>query len=169
MNSKKIFTTALAVTALGLVATGVHAQTPAPASPAPAPTELVYLPQLPSVASLVDAAKAQGITVLKVSQTSGEVTVSYAYPNGTASTVSYQVLPSGESAAAGPAPAYGAPTAPPAPAGTAVVYAAPAPYYYDPYYYPAYYPWGWYAPVGLRIGIGGGWGGRGWGGRGWHR
>jgi hypothetical protein len=167
MNSK-IFTTALAVTALGLVASGVHAQTPAPATPAPAPTELVYLPQLPSVASLVAAAKAQGITVLKVSQTSGEITVSYAYPNGTASTVSYQVLPSGESTAAVPAPVYGAPAAP---AGTTVVYTSPSAYYYDPYYYPGYYPWGWYAPVGLRIGIGGGWGwhGGGWRGGGWHR
>ena len=167
MNSK-IFTTAIAVTALGLVATGAHAQAPAPATPAPAPTELVYLPQLPSVASLVDAAKAQGITVLKVSQTSGQITVSYSYPNGTTSTVSYQVLPSGESTAAAPAPAYGAP-AQPVPAETTVVYTAPAPYYYDPYYYPGYYPWGWYAPIGLRIGIGGGWGWRGGGHGGWHR
>ena len=159
----KILSSAFVLTALGLATSGAYAQTPAPATPAPAPTELVYLQQLPTVASLMNTAKAQGVTVLKISQTSTEVDAVYQAPNGQTNTVSYQVLPAGEGVATAPVP--GAAPAPGA-AGTTVVYqTAPAPaYYYDPYY-AGYYPWGWYAPVGIRLGFG--WGG-GWHG-GWRR
>ncbi len=164
----KILSSALALTALGLATTGAYAQTPAPSTPAPAPTELVYLQQLPTVASLMNTAKAQGVTVLKISQTSTEVDAVYQAPNGQTNTVSYQVLPAGDGAAPAYAPYAPAPGAVPAPAtaGTTVVYqTTPAPaYYYDPYYYGGYYPWGWYAPIGIRLGFG--WGG-GWRG-GWH-
>jgi hypothetical protein len=158
----KILRSTLALTALGLAA-GAYAQTPAPSTPAPAPTELVYLQQLPTVASLMNTAKAQGVTVLKISQTSTEVDAVYQAPNGQTNTVSYQVLPAGEGAAPAAVPAPGT-------AGTTVVYQTTAPgpapaYYYDPYYYGGYYPWGWYAPVGIRLGFGFGGGWRG----GWRR
>jgi len=113
----------------------------------------------------MNAAKAQGTTVVSVDQTSAAINVVYRDSNGLTTTVSYQVLPAGEVPGAAPA------AAPAAPGTTTVVYqAAPAAAYYAPYpYYGGYYPWGWYAPIGIGIGFGwhGGWGG-GWRG-GWHR
>jgi hypothetical protein len=156
----KIFSAAVALTALGLATAGAYAQTsnPVPATPAPAPTELVYLAQLPSAAALVSAAKAEGATVIKIDQTSTEVVAVYKDANGQITTVSYQILPAAEAAAvtqAAAAPATGAAaTTAVVPATTTVIYGSPG-YYYGPYgYYGGYYPWGWYAPIGIRVGFG---------------
>jgi hypothetical protein len=159
----KIAVPILALAAIGLTTAGAYAQAPgpapAPATPAPAPTELVYLPQLPTVASLVGTAKAEGVSIVKIDQKSSEIDVVYKDANGLTNIVSYQLLPSAETAA----PAPGAPAA-----QRSVVYqAGPPVYYYDPYYYGEYYPWYWYAPIGLSFRFGGyrGWGG--WGGHGY--
>ncbi|HWB98063.1 MAG TPA: hypothetical protein VG672_15220 [Bryobacteraceae bacterium] len=151
---------AAALVAVGLFATGALAQTPAAPS---APTEVVYVPQLPTAADLTKAAQAQNVTVERIDQTATQITAVYKYSNGQETTVSYQPL-SAAGAAGVPVPA----TAAPATTTTStVVYTAPG-YYYD--YGPYYYPWGWYPPVTVGIGLGfhsgfhGGFHGRGgWG------
>ena len=160
----------LALAAVGLTTTGAYAQAPAPTTPAPVPTELVYLPQLPTVGSLVSTAKAEGVTIVKIDQKSSEVDVVYKDVNGMTNLVSYQLLPAAEAAATQAPAAVSTPGAPAA-QRTVVYQAGPPAYYYDPYYYGEYYPWYWYAPIGLSFRFGGyrGWGGHGgWGGYG-HR
>ena len=160
----------IALTALGLSAGTARAE---------APTELVYLSQIPSAASLMKTAAAEGLTVAKIDQTSGETIVTYKYPDGRINTVSYQVLPAGEAGAtAMVAPAANAVPVPTAAPATTIVYQTATPdAYYAPSYYaygPGYYPWGWYAPVGISLGFGFGhgyWGHGGYRGgfRGGHR
>lgn len=154
----------LALAALGLVTTGAYAQTPTPTTPPPAPMELVYLPQLPTVASLIANAKAEGATIVKIDQKGAQTDVTYKDANGQLNLVSYQLLPAAE-AAATQAPGTAPATPPPA-----VVYKAGPPVYYDPYYYGDYYPYHWWPPVGVSLGFGWyhGWGDH-WGYRGgWH-
>ena len=147
---------AAALVAVGLFATGALAQTPAAPS---TPTEVVYVPQLPSAADLTKAAAAQNVTVERIDQTATQITAVYKYANGQESTVSYQPL-SAAGTAGVPVPA----TAAPAATTSTVVYTSPG-YYYDYGPYPYYYPWGWYAPVRVGVGFGfhsgfrGGWGG----------
>ncbi|HEX3730332.1 MAG TPA: hypothetical protein VHV47_11045 [Opitutaceae bacterium] len=136
---------AAALVACGLFATGALAQTPA----APAtPTEVVYVPQLPSAADLTKAAAAQNVTIERIDQTASQITVAYKYPSGQETTVSYQPL-SAAGVAGVPVPATAAPAAP----GSAVVYTSPG-YYYDYGPSPYYYPWGWYPPVAIGLGFG---------------
>jgi hypothetical protein len=176
------FIAATTVAAFGLslsLATPSRAQTPAaaPAAAAQPSNELVYLPQLPNVADLTSGASSQGLTILKISQTATAVTVTYKYPAGQVSIVTYEVLPPGEGGAAPVAATVvqgtTAPTVVAAPPQT-VVYQTTTPVYYDTY--PAYYPWNyWYPPVSIGLGFAWGWhggwhGGGAWhGGRGWHR
>lgn len=156
---------AAAILAAAAFSTGAFAQSPAanpPSGPgAPAPDRIVYVPQMPTVAELAGAAKAQGLAVARIEQTADSVTVVYAAPNGQATTVVYHPISAAESEGV-PVPQPGAPApGTPAPAATAVVYQSPG--YYYPYPY-AYYPYGYWPPVaiGLRFG---------WGfhGGGWHR
>jgi hypothetical protein len=157
---------AAALVACGLFASGARAQTPAAPS---TPTEVVYVPQLPSAADLTKAAAAQNVTIERIDQTASQITVLYKYSNGQETTVSYQPL-SAAGQAGVPVPATAAPAA--TTTTSTVVYTSPG-YYYagDPYYY----PWGWYSPVVVGVGFGfhGGWGGfhGGWGGfhGGFHR
>ena len=148
----------IALSALGLSAAGLRAD-----APAQAPTELVYLSQLPTPASLMQTAAAEGLTVTKIDQVNGETIVTYKYPDGRINTVSYQLLPAGEAGATATVPATTAVPVPTAAPTTTVVYQTASPdVYYAPYYYangPAYYPWGWYAPVGISLGFGFGHGG----------
>jgi len=178
---KTLFTAGLAATALSAAA---WAQ---PAAPQ-APSEVIYLPQLPTAADLSRAAAAQGQTVTRIEQGNGGVTASYTNASGQTMVVSYQLLPNGASVApgappppatGGPAPAYGQDqnqvvvTQPTSPAPTVVYNDASAynPYAYD--YYPAYGYSPWYPAIGLGIGWGWGynygWGGYryGWGHGGW--
>lgn len=134
---------AAALVACGLFATGALAQTPAAPS---TPTEVVYVPQLPSAADLTKAAAAQNVTVERIDQTASQITVAYKYANGQETVVSYQPL-SAAGAAGVPVPA----TAAPAAGTTTVVYSTPG-YYYGPS--PYYYPWGWYPPVTIGLGFG---------------
>ena len=161
---------AAAAMAAALTSLGAHAQSPtqAPAAQAaPVPTEVIYLPQLPTAAQLIGAASAShGVTIQKIDQTSTQITVVYKYDNGQTNTVAYNLIAAADSSAV---PAPGAVPAPSTPPPAVVSYAVPAsPYYYsygaDYSYYPAWYPpvvlgfdWGW----GFH---GGGWGYRGgWG------
>ena len=146
-----------------------------------APNEVIYLPQLPTAADLSRTAAAQGQTLSRIEQTSGQVTAVFANANGQTSVISYQILPGQPGATAAPdqqilspAPVTMAQPSTPAPAvgqmqtapPTTVVYGADAAAYpYD--YYPGYGYYGpWYPAIGL--GWGWGWGYRGWAGyRGW--
>jgi uncharacterized membrane protein YgcG len=128
----------------------------------PAPNQIIYLPQLPSPASLVNVAAAQGLSVEQISQTSSQIIVVYKYGNGQTNTVCYQLL---STAGAAPVAAAAAPVV--VPAQTAVIYSTPAPAYYcDPYYY----PWPWFGPVavGLDFGFRGGYYNGGFHGGGFH-
>jgi uncharacterized membrane protein YgcG len=172
MKTNSILTViALATT---LVATGAMAQSSSQATPTtptapaaavnpmPAPNQIIYLPQLPSPASLVNVAAAQGLSVEQISQTSSQIIVVYKYGNGQTNTVCYQLL---STAGAAPVAAAAAPVV--VPAQTAVIYSTPAPAYYcDPYYY----PWPWFGPVavGLDFGFRGGYYNGGFHGGGFH-
>ncbi|HVW20807.1 MAG TPA: hypothetical protein VHC86_06290 [Opitutaceae bacterium] len=127
-----------------MFATGALAQTPAAPS---TPTEVVYVPQLPTAADLTKAAQAQNVTIERIDQTASQVTAVYKYSNGQESTVSYQPLSAAGSAGV-PVPA----TAAPATTTSTVVYTTPGYYDYAPY--PYYYPWGWYSPVVVGVGFG---------------
>jgi hypothetical protein len=142
----------------------------------PAPDQIIYLPQLPTPASLVNVASAQGVSIEQISQTSSQIIVTYKYGNGQTNTVCYQLL---STAGAAPVAAAAAPVVVPQ---TTVIYARPAPaYYYDYYDDPFYAPWPWFGPVGIGFGFGfhegfhgdhdGGFGGHGGfhgGGHGWR-
>jgi hypothetical protein len=164
----KILGSILALAAIGLVTTGAYAQTPTPTTPPPAPTELVYLPQLPTVAMLIANAKAEGATIVKIDQKGSQTDVTYKDANGQVNVVSYQLLPAAEAGAAQATAGAPVPTPPP----TVVYRAGPQPIYYgDPYYYGDYYPYYWWPAVSVGLGFGWyhGWGGH-WGGYhgGWH-
>lgn len=144
----------------------VLADNPAPATTptsVPAQTmvadQIIYAPQLPSVAELIKMAAAQGLTVRQIVQSDRAVSITYQLANGQSKTISYQLLANAVTASA-PVVATT-----PAPTTTRVVYVAPD-YYYDPFYYPYYGPY-WYPPVSVRLGFG--FRGRGWGFRGGHR
>jgi 3-oxoacyl-ACP reductase-like protein len=147
-----------------------QAAQPVPAAPAavvnpmPVPNQIIYLPQLPSPASLVNVAAAQGLSIDQISQTSTQIIVVYKYSNGQTNTICYQLLSTAgvDNVAAANAPVV-------VPAQTTVIYETRAPaYYYDPFYY----PWPWVAPVaiGLDFGFRGGYyhGGFHGGHRGWR-
>jgi hypothetical protein len=166
MKSKFVSLFALAA---GLAVVAARAQTvpttPAPvldSVAAPAPSQVVYAPRLPSAVELTNVAAAQGLSVDRIVQTAGQITVVYRSANGQTNTVAYQLLPT----AGAPAVTVVAATPPPR-----VVYVQPAPrYYYDPFYDPfynsGYYGSPWYGPVSLSLGVG--WVFHGGGGHGGH-
>lgn len=164
-----------AVFAAAVLTTGALAQTAPDASAprAPAPDRIVYVPQLPTAGDLLNAGKAQGLTVSRIEQTSDSVSVAYASSTGQVTTVLYRPISAADEGSAPAAPqAPAAPYAPAAPsaapaaapaAATTVVYTTPA--YPYPYGYPyGYYnPWWDWAPVAVAVGFGLGWeGGHGW-------
>ena len=187
MKTNSILTTIVLTTALAATTAITHAATPsdpavpaasaapeaapAPAlNPMPTPNQIIYLPQLPSAATLVNVAAAQGLSIEQINQTSSQITVVYKYANGQTNTICYQLL---QMAGAVSAPVGAAPVV--VPAQTTVIYGTPAPgYYYDP----CYYSWPWFAPVAIDLGFGfrggyyhgGGFRGGGFhgGGHGWH-
>jgi uncharacterized membrane protein YgcG len=138
----------------------------------PAPNEVIYLPQIPTVADLTKSATAHGLTIASIRQMNGEEVAVYRSPDGQARVVAYLLLSEASSAAAAvvvaPTPAgVGGTAAIAAPPLTSVVnYDAIAPGYYD-YYADAYCPWGWYPGgfwgLGFGYGYGGGYGFRGHG------
>jgi hypothetical protein len=116
-----------------------------------APVQIIYAPQLPSVAELTSVAAAQGITVKQIVQSARDVSITTQSADGQTKTVSYQLL-----ADAGARPAQIA-----APAVVYAVPPTPAPYDYDSY--APYYPEVYYPPVSVRLGFGYGYrGGRRW-------
>ena len=172
MNITKFI--AAAAMAAAILSVGAHAQSTAQAlapSPqvTPTPNEVIYLPQLPTAADLVNAAAAShGVSIQKIDQTSTQITVVYKYVSGQTLTVAYNLIAAADSGAV-PAPGVATVPAPATPA-PAVAYAVPAPYYYGygPDY--AYYP-AWYPPIAIGLDLGwdfrGGWGRGGWGHGGW--
>lgn len=130
--------------------------TPAPVivtTQAPAPNQIVYTPQLPTVADLSNAAAAQGLTVERIEQSSTQIVAVYKYANGQTNTVAYQTLP--------PATGTTGTTTTVAPSTTVIYESSPRIVYaYDPFYDPFWYP-----PFAVRVGVGfgfrGGYGYRG--------
>ncbi len=175
MSTKKFIVAATRAAAL-IAGTGALAQT-AGSAPVPASNEIVnYVGQLPTPSELSRTPAPAGARIAKISQSSGEIAVTYVYENGQARVVTYRLLSAAGSAApAGTTPAASettlssnqTPASAPA-AGTVAQPSSPPPpvYYYDApapavvyqtipalyYDYPYYYPW--YAPVGVRIGFG---------------
>jgi len=190
---KTNFQTPAAILVAAILCTGAFAQT-AGGSQMPAPNEVIYLPQIPTVADLASGAAARGLTVVSIQQTAGEEIATYRLPNGQTNIVAYQALPAAGSAetAAAPTPAAAPSGQPPTPAAApgqaaivtpatpapAVVYQPAAPDYAYGYPYDYYYPWGWYGGpyygysygYGVGIGFRGGWGfgGGGFRGGGFH-
>jgi hypothetical protein len=124
------------------------------ASEAPAPSQVVYVPQLPTAQELTNAASAQGVEVIAIADDRSQVTVTYKLKNGQTNTVGYQLLPAAQAGAnqtvvlpTTPAPAVVYQTA----AAPRVVYYTRPSYYPDYVYYPSRY---WYSPVSLSLGIG---------------
>ena len=114
-------------------------------------TQTVYTPQLPNPADLTNAAKAQGLTVDRIVQTSNQVIAFYRNANGQTTTVAYQTLPPtgvtqtpAPTVVTSPPPTIVYETAP------RVVYHEDYPAYYPSYYYPRY----WYPPISLSFGFG---------------
>jgi hypothetical protein len=160
---KPILTTAI-VAATFLIASARAQTQPAvapvvtPSSPAPAvapaasaaPNQVIYVPRLPGVAELQNAAAASaGVTVERIEQSSAQISVTYKYANGQTNTVAYQLLPTAN---------------PPVQPQTTVVHTSPAPavvyappprvvYYEEPIYYPRYY-YPYYPPVSFSLGFG---------------
>jgi len=137
----------------------VSAAAPAPAVTAlPPVNHLVYLPQLPTPASLMKEAAAQGKSVERIDRTGDSVVVVYKYADGHTDTYGYTTLSAASTeedpAVAPAAPAPGAPPTTPPPA-TTVVYREAAPVYYETRY--RYYrdPFDdFWAPLAVGIGIG---------------
>ena len=135
------------------------------------PSQVVYVPRLPTAQELTDVGNARGVQVDRIEQSAQQVTVAYKLPDGQTSVVAYVLLGSTT------APVV-APTVAPAP--TVIYQTAPRVVYYD-YGYAAYDPWIWYPPVAFSVGVGfghayhyhHGYGySHGWGGgwhHGWHR
>jgi uncharacterized membrane protein YgcG len=157
MKMNRVIFAAVAMAAV--LTTGALAQ---PVAPVSAPNEIIYLPQLPTVTDLVNAARAQGLSVARIDQTSNSVTVVTTAANGQTATVLYLPISSAGSApGAVPQPSTPAPAV--SMANTMAVYDTPAynPYGYYDYPYDYYPWWGW--PVGVGFGWGY-YGGRGYGG-----
>ncbi|MEO6874330.1 MAG: hypothetical protein ABI222_05865 [Opitutaceae bacterium] len=172
----KFLPLSLSLAAAGVFALGASAQVATPSSPAPAvdvaavpqASQVVYSPRLPSASELMNVASAQGLTIDKMVQTAGQMTVVYRSANGQTNTVAYLLLPSAGSTAIAPVVSSDAVSAVSTavvgtttptmvvvqqPATTTRVVYSPAPVYYDPFFYPAYYnPW--YAPVSVNVGWG---------------
>jgi len=189
-----LLATALTVSSAFAQSTAPAAAAPAPAKPDAAPTgsdlppvnHLVYLAKLPSPASLMKEAAAQGLTIARIDRTDDSIIVTYKYADGHTDTTGYTTLDAAtttESPAVAATPAAPAPGTPvtttvlagqPAPGYTVVSY-QPAPVYYGPRYY---YDDPFWAPLALGVGLGfivGGHGGYYHGGGhyyyhgGWHR
>jgi hypothetical protein len=169
------FIIAATLAAVLIAGSGALAQSTSSA-PAPASNEIVnYVGQLPTPSELSRTPAPAGARIAKISQSSGEIAVTYVYENGQTRVMTYRLLstangqaPAGmpsattmTSPASDPAPATPPaaativqPSSPPPPvyyydAPPAVVYqSAPAVYYGAPYYYP------WYPPVSLSLGFG---------------
>ena len=160
MNTKSFYTMAALATLLGCAS--AFAQAPDSSNAMPAPSQIVYLPQLPSAADLAKAAPSQGVTIAQIIQTSDQLTVVYKLANGQTSAVAYRLL-SAADAPSSQCPARCCPSTPApavAPPAAAVVYTTPAYLYHSPDYY---YPY--FGPVSVNLGFGWGWhGGGGWGG-----
>jgi hypothetical protein len=162
----------MAQTTAPTLTAGSPASASATASTAPTPSQTIYGPNLPSAQQLTDAAAKQGIAIDQISQTAGQVVVTYKYSDGQVKTVSYQLLPAGS----GPGAPQTVVAAPSSPAPTVVYQTTPPPvvYYYDDYpgyYYPRYgygYP---RVSVNLGVGFGHGYyrGGGFYHGGGFHR
>jgi hypothetical protein len=173
MNNRTISLFALGTSAL-VAGAGAFAQDVPPApllSPEvppvvteaqPRPDRVVYSGQLPSVAQLTQTAKAQGLTVASITQTTTEVAVTYRLQDNSTRTVSYQLLPTNDdgTAAVEPPPGHVAVAVTPAPAPVQVVEVAEPPptvvyryRYADPFYYDPFY-WGPRAPVSVHLGFG---------------
>ena len=162
MNTKSFYTMAALATLLGCAS--AFAQAPDSSNAMPAPSQIVYLPQLPSAADLAKAAPSQGVTIAQIIQTSDQLTVVYKLANGQTSAVAYRLLSAADATAVvpGSVPVPSTPAPAVAPPAAAVVYTTPAYSYYSPYYY---YPY--FGPVSVNLGFGWGWhGGGGWGWRG---
>lgn len=165
-SNKIIFTASLAAAALSA---GAWAQ---PANVSTPPSEVIYLPQLPTPADLSQGAAAHGQTLGRIEQTGNRVVAVYNGPNGQTLTVDYELLPSQTGA---PAQAQGPTLAPeiyaqpqgypaqqqayaPAPGDVAptntVVYSTPPAYGAYPYdYYPYGYYWPFYPAVSIGFGF----------------
>ncbi|MFI5356431.1 MAG: hypothetical protein ACHQ4G_03760 [Opitutales bacterium] len=149
MKTKLLLLLALGAGLFGTAALAEDSATAPTASPASFPAQtmaadqVIYAPQLPSIAELTRLAVVQGLTIKQIVQSDRAVSITYQLGNGQTKTLSYQLL---SNVATAPAPAA-------APAATQVVYVAPGPYYYDPFYYPYYGPY-WAAPVAVSIGFG---------------
>lgn len=117
-------------------------------------TQTVYMPQLPSAAELMNAAAAQGFTVERIVQTSGQIIAFYRNANGQATTVAYQSLPPSAAPVAAPATSAPARVVVVSPPPQTVVYeTVPRVIYYQDYpryYYPPVY----YPPVSFSFGLG---------------
>ena len=181
MNTKLLPFLALAALPLA----GVRAQSPssdapaAPATAAPASSDasqIVYLPRLPGVNELTNAAAAHGFAIERIEQSSTQMKATYRNSAGQKKVVSYQLLPAAGATAtvetpsatpvvvmpnqsapavAGQAPVVIMPSTP------TVVVERPRTIYYedaDYYYSPRYYGGYWYPPVSLSLGFGYGWG-----------
>lgn len=172
MNSRKLlvaFGLAGSVAALAVFAQenspapeSSNALTPEIAAPTRA-DRVVYSTQLPTVPQLMQMARAQGTTVLNVTQTSAEVAVTSRLPNNSTRTVSYQLLPTQpESNASSAEPVTTVTEAPPPPPTAEEVVEVPAPETrvvyrysdrYDPYFYDPFY-WPRRVPISLTLGLG---------------
>src|ERR1035437_9950889 len=86
-SNKIIFTASLAAAALSA---GAWAQ---PANVSTPPSEVIYLPQLPTPADLSQGAAAHGQTLGRIEQTGNRVIAVYNGPNGQTLTVDYELLP----------------------------------------------------------------------------
>ncbi|MBI2511166.1 MAG: hypothetical protein HYV96_04260 [Opitutae bacterium] len=171
MNTRTVSLFALGAAALfGVGASARAADAPSSTAPVtppativseaqPRPDRIVYSGQLPSVAQLTQTAQAQGLTIANITQTAGEIAVTYRLPDSSTRTVSYQLLPTNADGTAAVEPAPATVVATPASEPVQVVEVTEPPptvvyryRYYDPYYYDPFY-WG-PAPVSVHLGFG---------------